>query len=231
MIVVTGYRVDVNSHARMERKGAQKLPDALGAEVADLLSSKFKVEREHSAPGNIDGDQNQGFVHRCMVARVPLNGLPREGLSKSSTEHDSRVFDRVMVINVQVAFYRKPEIKVTMKGKLLEHMVKEADPGGNVASGSAIQIQHRMNRGFGGFTIHLGKADGWGALAHGFIVTRSFLKEELNRDHDEEYGKSFAQRYWVHLERNLRSKKRAKEEARGDQAPCLPVHLIFTRII
>ena len=79
-------------------------------------------------------------------------------------ESDADVFDRVVLIDVQIALGLHVQIDRRVLRQQREHVIEEADAGGNLALPRAVEIQLDANLGFGGFAI-----DGGGAR-HGRSV-------------------------------------------------------------
>ena len=112
----------------MSRKCSEELTDALSRQITDLLSNERHIVSEYSAPTKIQSYQDKRFIHRHMNAAVPLDRVRLvECLAESFAKDDSNVLDRVMIIDVKVAFRTDPHIYLTVKGKLGEHVVKETN--------------------------------------------------------------------------------------------------------
>ena len=61
-------------------------------------------------------------------------------LADCSSEHDTGVLDRVVAVYIKVSIYRNGKVEKTVAGKAVEHMVKKADAGVDVALSRSIQI-------------------------------------------------------------------------------------------
>ncbi len=87
-----------------------------------------------------------------------MPALSPSGLLQRLAEGDADVFDRVVLIDVQIALGLHVQIDRRVLGQQREHVIEEADAGGNLALPGAVEIQLDADFGFGGFAI-----DGGGA--------------------------------------------------------------------
>lgn len=107
VIVLAADAMDVECNPGVGREGAEEFADILGAECADRLSGKRALERQHSAAADVYGNENKSLIHRTMQAGVALDRISLQRLAESPTQHDTDIFDGVMVIDVQVALDRE----------------------------------------------------------------------------------------------------------------------------
>ena len=77
-------------------------------------------------------------------------------------EADADVFDRVVLIDVQVALGADREVDHRVLRQQREHVVEEADAGGDVGLAGAVEIERERDLRLGGLAV-----DGGGA-GHGF---------------------------------------------------------------
>ena len=61
---------------------------------------------------------------------------------------DADILDRVMGVDVQIALGFDVQIDQAVAGDLVEHVVEEGQPGGELGVARAIQIDARPNPGF-----------------------------------------------------------------------------------
>ena len=62
-----------------------------------------------------------------------------EGLREQLPEHDANVFDGVVLIDVQVAIGAQGEVESAVPGEQLEHVIEEADAGGDLVLAAALR--------------------------------------------------------------------------------------------
>jgi len=105
------------------------------------------------------------------------------------TQYDSDVLDRVVVIDLEVAFGADSEVHLTVKRELGQHMVKKTDACGDVTARSAVEIKHDLNPRFGRFTVNLRISNARRLLAHAASYTfarytqtpaRGYLKYDVS---------------------------------------------------
>ena len=69
-----------------------------------------------------------------------VGGVLITSLADCSSEHDTGVLDRVVAVYIKISVYRNGKVEKTVAGKAVEHMVKKADAGVDVALSRSIQI-------------------------------------------------------------------------------------------
>ena len=60
--------------------------------------------------------------------------------SRIAVPSDTGVLDRVVAVYIKISVYRNGKVEKTVAGKAVEHMVKKADAGVDVALSRSIQI-------------------------------------------------------------------------------------------
>ncbi len=138
------------------RTGA--LHDMYGGEcVAGKCTEKFLKKlsihfakhwpRELNSPAQMcPARQINDGVHECLVHGHTC--LPKSGYTpffsncfgKSLTEDDADILNRMMRIDMKVAFGAYLEIKKSMAAKGGQHMIKKADPCGYLGFSGPIQV-------------------------------------------------------------------------------------------
>src|SRR5690606_37497303 len=77
-------------------------------------------------------------------------------------EDDAGVLDRVMHVDVQVALALDLDVDPPVPGEAVQHVVEEADPGGDLGAAGPVQIDADADLGL------LGVADDVSRAGHGF---------------------------------------------------------------
>ena len=97
-----------------------------------LARVNFVRKTRKGRPGKIDRDAGQSLVHRQMhVGEAADAARIAQRLAQSLAKRDAGVFDRVVRIDMQVAFSRNLDVDERMACELLQHMVEKADPRRN----------------------------------------------------------------------------------------------------
>jgi hypothetical protein len=64
----------------------------------------------------------------------------------------------VVAVDVQVAFGLDVEVDQPVAGDLIEHVIEEADAGGQLGRAGAVQVDANADLRFRGVALHLGDA-------------------------------------------------------------------------
>ena len=75
------------------------------------------------------------------------SGLVAERFGDRLANDDAGVLGRVMKVDVQVTLGFEGDVDQRVAGELLQHVVEEADAGGNVIGARAIEIDGRLDLG------------------------------------------------------------------------------------
>ena len=116
-------------------------PRILG-EGLEEFSAEFRVEppdrslRERHGPNekgsarNVDRGPRGRFVHHEIERGVARNAPPlSQGLVQTLAEYDPDILNRVVIIDMTVAFSLYINVDQGMLGQLLQHVVEKTDPG------------------------------------------------------------------------------------------------------
>ncbi len=71
------------------------------------------------------------------------------------TEGERNIFDRMMVINLQIAFANNAEIEESMPGKQIEHVIKKRQPSTDAGLAATIEVELHTHIGLFGLTLDL----------------------------------------------------------------------------
>ena len=69
-------------------------------------------------------------------------------------EADAGVFDRVVVVDMQVALRLHGQVKQSVLGQERQHVVKEPDAGLDVGFSGSIQVDRERDVGLGGLSLN-----------------------------------------------------------------------------
>jgi hypothetical protein len=101
----------VHVGSRATRKAFKKIRHQLGLQVADEARADFCVDREGCAATEVDSRDGERLIHRHHeVASAQNAALVTEGTIKRFAECDANVFDRVVLIDIEIAFASKVEV-------------------------------------------------------------------------------------------------------------------------
>ena len=74
-------------------------------------------------------------------------------MGEEISEDDADVFDGVMLIYIQIAFAGEFEIEAAMLGEELEHVIEEANAGGDFVSAGAFEAELAFDLSFLGIAL------------------------------------------------------------------------------
>src|SRR5687767_4488271 len=144
---VEHLHVDVAAHALCE--AFEEVLHQLGLEVADPGHLQMQIDDGMRPAAEIDGSDRQGFVHRHDEIPGAVDAPPRaERRRHRFTERDADVFDRVMLIDVEIAGNLQRQVEGAVTRHELQHVVEKPDAGGDVVAAAPFQRQLQANRGF-----------------------------------------------------------------------------------
>ena len=87
---------------------------------------------------------------RDRIAVAPNAAFIAECLGQCLTQGNAHIFDRVMVINVQISGAAHCHVHQSMTRQLIEHVVEKADAGLIVIEAAAIEIELDLDFGLCG---------------------------------------------------------------------------------
>src|SRR5882672_7073910 len=104
----------------------------LRGESANLLASKAPFEQSEGTPGQVYRNLRFGLIHRKQETIARNADLCAERLPQRLTYSKRAVFNRVMLVNLQVALAGQLERKSAVLVQLLEHVIEKTDAGGHL---------------------------------------------------------------------------------------------------
>lgn len=142
MVVISAVKhFDMQIHLRRIGNGVEEFFYHLGLHLSYFLPCKFCLEREIRSAAEVNGREHQCLVHRKDSVAVAADALfVADCLADCSSEHDTGVLDRVVAVYIKILRLQKRKGRKDRGGKAVEHMVKKADAGVDVALSRSIQI-------------------------------------------------------------------------------------------
>jgi|TARA_B100000678_G_C17965631_1_gene404976 hypothetical protein len=121
-------------HVRTRTLGEsfEEILKQFGLKVTDQSKAELEVHHRMRPSTQVDCCYPEGFIHRHhKVARTidPATGADR--LRHRLAECDSHVLYRVVLVDVEITHRINLQIKSTMPGRQLKHVVKESDTRAN----------------------------------------------------------------------------------------------------
>jgi hypothetical protein len=141
---VHGLHVDVGAGAAGE--ALEEIGDEFGLQIADQAHTHLGVDAECRPPAQIHRGDGEGLVHgHEEVAGAQDAALSAEGAVKRLAQGDADVFDGVVLIDVQIAVALEVEIEGAVAREELEHVIEEANAGGNFIAALALDGEFEID--------------------------------------------------------------------------------------
>lgn len=124
----------------------EELFHQLGRKGANTTIPDIEVNVSLSTPTEIKSAQDERFVH--WDSRIPVTGNTRfvaKRLAERHPEDNPNIFNRVVVINVEIPGCIDGHIYQTMAGNLCEHVLEEANTGGEGGRPMSIEVDGEVN--------------------------------------------------------------------------------------
>lgn len=148
----------VQGQPRGPTQGLQEFLRQAGLELADHGRRNLRVVDEKRTARYVECYPSEGFLHRHRSASVaPYPFFAAEGPIQSGPESETRIFDRVMRVDLEVTLgsYLEPDTRVA--AYLVQHVIEERDTGVGCHVAS-LQIEGEAYRGLGRLTLYLSPA-------------------------------------------------------------------------
>ena len=138
------------------RKGVEELDGQLGIKAAHALGRHGQLAVGLAATRNVHGSHHECLVHgnRC-IGKACNARLVAQRLAKRLAQHNARVLDGMMRIDLHVAHRVHRQIEQAMTAKSVEHVVEKRHTGRDIAHAASIQVELYDNVGLARLAGHL----------------------------------------------------------------------------
>src|SRR5690606_5977962 len=141
--------VDMQGDQRVISKALEKFPCQVDIEATDVRAGKGYVVEQARATGEINHHPRKGFIQRHIGVPITAHaGLVSGCSGKGLTQCDADIFDRMVVVNVNITIAMDVEIDEAMPGDLVQHVVQKGYTGVDGLAARAIKIDGRSHAGF-----------------------------------------------------------------------------------
>ena len=167
MMFILSLCLDIQIHQSRIAQRLKEMEEHLGRHFANLFALKLRIPHQPGTATKIETDLAEAIIHRQGIAVTLDAPLTAQRLIEALAQRQTGVFNRVVLIDVEVAFHLNLQVDVTMFCNLLQHVIKEAQSGGDLAFARSIQVKRHMDIGLTRGTTHLRVAfAGKDKLAH-----------------------------------------------------------------
>ena len=139
-------RADMQCHPGVSCHSMEELFHQLGGKGPDAAIPDIEVNVSLSTTAKVESTQDEGFIH--WDRRIPVTGNTRlvaKGLAQRHPEDNPDILDRVVVIDVQIPACVDGQNNQPMAGDLGEHVLEEADAGGEGGCALSIEVDGEVN--------------------------------------------------------------------------------------
>lgn len=149
MRVVAAQVIDVQRHEGMIDETLEKLMGQIDVEFADPGAAEFDIEGKPRPAGEIDHDTRQRLVQRHVGMTVAADALlVADGLGQRLAEGNADILDRMMRVDMQVAFRLDLQIHHAVARDLVQHVVEEGHAGSQLGLACAVEVEANRDLGF-----------------------------------------------------------------------------------
>ena len=127
MVGILAFEViDVERDFGVVGKPTEKLTKKIHVKTAHLSARPFDFAEQTRATRKVHNNPTQRLIKRDIAVAIARNAaLIADGLFKGHSKGDSNIFNRVMVINVDIPLRLDLQINQPMAGNLIQHVVKK----------------------------------------------------------------------------------------------------------
>ena len=141
------------------RKGIEELDGQLGIKAAHALGRHGQLAIGLPATRDIHGGHHECLVHGDRrVGKARNARLVAQSLAKRLAQHNARVLNGVVRVDLDVAHRMHRQIEQAMAAKSVEHVVEKRYAGRDIAHTGSIQVELDDNVGLARLAGHLGIA-------------------------------------------------------------------------
>jgi hypothetical protein len=159
---------DVQGHLGVVDHSDKEFAHQLGVIGADALSGNLQAVAQVGATREVEGDLHQRFIQgRNEVTEADDAFTIAQCLRQGHPERNPDIFIGVVVVDVDVACGLDVEVKQTMGGDLVQHVIEEGDACVDIALACAIEADRGGDIGFAGFAVDGGAAAGGESMGDG----------------------------------------------------------------
>src|SRR6266853_2966621 len=142
-------QAQVNVRSSGLREAAEEILQQFRLETANVFCREFPFADQMRPAAEVDGRSRKGFVHRHQeVSRAQNAALGAERFLDCLSENDARIFDRVVLVHVEVAARGELQIHRAVARYERQHVIEERNSRRNFRAAMAIEVQAHEDIGF-----------------------------------------------------------------------------------
>ena len=118
-------------------------------------TSQTSIANKKSPATKINSRLTQSLIHRINKKTASENSSTiTQRFFKTFPQNNTRIFNSMVLIHIQITFYVTRQIKKPVFTKRLQHMVKKTNRIFHITLSAAIQIQSQFNLSFTSNSFH-----------------------------------------------------------------------------
>ena len=156
MRVATRQFAHVQRELGIACEGIEELNGQLGIEAAHALGRHGQLAVGLAATRNVHGSHHERLVHgNRRVGKARNARLVAQRLAKRLAQHDARILNGVVRVDLNVAYRMYRQIEQAMAAKSVEHVVEKRHTGRDIAHAAPVQVEFDDNVGLPRLAGHL----------------------------------------------------------------------------
>lgn len=134
----TVHNLHVHIGACAASKAFKEVLDEFTLQIANISHLHRRIHDARHPPAEINSGNSQRLIHwHQEIPRSQDSLLISHSLVKRFAEGDPNIFNRVVLIDVEISIAFKIEVESPMPRHKLQHVIKETDTGANVVGSRA----------------------------------------------------------------------------------------------
>ena len=151
VVVVAAGAAEVERRAGRPRERFERVLDELERQAADALAAERQVDDRVRPPADVDHGGRERLVHRHRrLAEAADPGPVAERLRERRAEDERDVFDRVVLVDLEVAGRPDLDVEQAVVRERREEVVVEPDPGRDPRQARAVEVERDVDLGLAG---------------------------------------------------------------------------------
>lgn len=141
VMLILSLSLDIEVDLGRIAQTLEEVEEHLRGEVADFLSLELSIPDEPRTSAEVKGHLAQTIIHRQTEAIALDSTFVAKSLTDAFAQHDTRILDGVMLVNVEVTLGLHSEVDHTVAANLVEHMVEETNARLDVGLSTTVEVQ------------------------------------------------------------------------------------------
>lgn len=183
MVVLARKLTDMQRDLSVDGKGSEELVDRLSGQPSQAVTLEGEIRVQAPVAEKVHGGFDQGILawyDNAAEADDSVIGI--KGLGDGAAQNQADIDDRVMIVDFEITLGDHTDVEVAVEAHLSEHVIEEVDPGRDVATRSAIEVQHDLDASRSGLPFYFGVSHARRRFAHGLSDYTFGSAERFSQD-------------------------------------------------